>query len=348
MKNDIDNSRNNFLNKSENIFILLNKFLLSKTVLGLLIFCFSLYLFLIGNNIKGPFIFGDELVYYSFARDIFLKNNLDIYPQYGPLYSYVISLFFGKKVIFNFQIIKLLNILFYSSTILPAYLIAKKLFQNSSCQFVFIVISILSPFSGYIHLILSEAIYYPLFFWTCLWLIKFIEQPNFKNNFLFCLFLCSLYYTKPPAGLITLISGLLTITFHVFFVQKNAIKYLISSVFFVSFLSFLLIHHYHQIGTSIIGYTSTEGFKKQILNTNTTSLLLNIFKSYFYQYSYIIYASCGSFLTLMLIWPIFFKQLSNTEKTFSLFIILGLLGLFFLCAFCQMSKSSCCISCFRI
>jgi len=47
-----------------------------------------------GRPITGPFIFLDELEYFSYARDIFQHADLSRHTQFGPLYPGVASLFF--------------------------------------------------------------------------------------------------------------------------------------------------------------------------------------------------------------------------------------------------------------
>jgi hypothetical protein len=328
---------NNLKKTNEQTLQYLSKFvnhiLLSKIFLGLLITCYFISLYINGSTIKGPFIFGDELVYFSFARDIFFRNNIDIYPQYGPLYPTLISFsFILNSIISSYKFVKTINIISFCSTIIPAYILSKKLFENPSCRFIFIIISLVTPFTGNIHLIMGEALYYPLFFWTCVCLINFFENPNYRTNFLFCLILSSLYYTKPPPGLITMIGGILTIVFHGIWIEKKDKKYIFSTLLFCLLFITPWLIHYHKIGASIIGYTSNSVFQEQFLKSNSNSLILEIIQSYFYQYTYVIYASFGTLPTLILISRFFYKKSLYIEKSFIFFILISLLGLFFLCA----------------
>ncbi|MBV8801470.1 MAG: hypothetical protein JO131_00620, partial [Gammaproteobacteria bacterium] len=116
-------------------------------------------LYLFGIHIKGPFIFGDEQVYFSFARTISKWNNINTYTQYGPLYPFFIApFFFLKNIIQSYDFIKILNILFFISAVIPSYLLAKKLFKNSFLRIILPTLVLITPFGSFVYLVWAEPL----------------------------------------------------------------------------------------------------------------------------------------------------------------------------------------------
>ncbi len=261
----------------------------------------GLCLYRYGLLISGPFIFGDEYTYFSFARDLYQGHSISLYTQYGPLYPLLISAaFIFKNVVLTYQVIRDANILLCISAVIPAYLLAKELFQNLWLRAFLPLCIIFTPFSGFVHLIWSEPLYIPLFYWTCLILFKHTKNPNLFNSMLLGILLSSLYYTKPGAGLVTQIVAMFTLAQYAYsnstvLNQSKKIKRFVCiallTCFFLDMPWFL---HYHFLGASIIGYPShTAELASQISKHGYYALALSIFLSVFYQFSYVFIGSWG-------------------------------------------------------
>lgn len=320
-----------FVEKSNNLWFSLPLLLLA------LYWTWSLYAS--GTPITGPFIFGDELTYFSFARSIFMEGNFFKYTQYGPFYCLLISPFFAlSSIAKTYQLIRIFNIVIYILTVVPTYFLAKKLFINPWLRFALPVCVLFSPFSGLVYLTWAEPLYIFLFYSFCLIFCLFIQNPTLIKGFIFGILLSLLYYTKPPVGFITEIAVFLTFAFYLLSKWKvEQLKF--KALLFFSLLTCILstlpwMLHYLHVGVSIIGYpAATKSLVLRIAQNGYLHFTLDVLRGIFYQFSYFFIGSWGiigiGFYLLLTKW----KRLNRTEQCILLFLLLTVLGLVALSAF---------------
>ncbi len=299
---------------------------------------FAYFLLTHGHPITGPYIFGDELTYFSFARSIYQGKSLSPFTQYGPLYPLLISnlLYFGT-VAKTYKMIRILNIVFFVSTIIPAYFLAKELFSHFWLRILLPLTVLLTPFSGFVYLVWAEPLYISLFYWSCLFLCLHVKKSTLINSLLLGITLASLYFTKPAAGLAVQIAGLLTLSYHCITSLneknwKNSILAIIAIITCFA-LDFPWMLHYHHMGLSIVGYpTATADLNWRIIHEGYLSIATGILLSFFYQFSYVFVGSWGiiGICTALLI--VEWKSLNNITRDIILFAILCAFGLMALSA----------------
>ena len=145
---------------------------------GLFAVFLLLKLVFVSATAYGPLGRGDEMTYYDMAdalyRGFFSPKDSNHYPPLYPL-SLVITMVFKG---WTFEGIKLLNAIFSSSLIFPVYFIARNhLDARKSLLTAFL--SCLIPYHMvFPRRILSENLFFPLFFWTMF--VTYV-QPKNKN-----------------------------------------------------------------------------------------------------------------------------------------------------------------------
>jgi hypothetical protein len=300
----------------------------------LLAICWGISLHLQGLALTGPFIFGDEELYFNFARAIFLGKSLTSYHQYGPLYPALISpAFLLANTHKTYQFIRVFNICVFISAAIPAYLLAKELFQNQWKKIILPYCVLITAFNGLVYLVWAEPLYITLFYWSCFLLYRYIKKPTLLTGLLFAAFLSSLYYTKPPSGLVTQFAALLTLAAFLCFTwrtqpNKHKLFTLATILFSIAFIIPWVLF-YNSLGYSPIGYVNAthEITQHAAAQGGYLHLLWNILCGTFYQFSYVFIGSWGMvgivFIHLIMRWP----YLNSSEKYITLFAVLCTLGL---------------------
>lgn len=304
----------------------------------LLVFFAGIYMYLHGLWVTGPFIFGDESTYFSFARSIFKGESLQPYTQYGPLYPAVIAPWFLlKNLVHTYEAIRIFNIIIFLLTLIPAYFLAQIVFTKTWLKGLLPFCLIFTPFSGFIYLVWAEPLYINLFYWVCLLFFLYVKQPNVLKSILLAVLLASLYYTKPAIGLVIQLAVLFSLIVYVYEgipSSRKKIALLSAGVMLLCVICDLpLLIHYLHLQVSIVGYPSaTTDFHKQIAQTGYLVLLFKMFKSVFYQFSYVIINSFGLFGVMLAILFHQWRSLNVAERYFTLFVVLSVFGLMALCA----------------
>jgi len=159
-------------------------------------------LWLSQRGLQGPFIFGDETLYFNIARTIDAKATYGGTTKYNPLYPLIISLFFDENNIggtYKFSLA--LNCFCFSIGALFLYLLAFR-FLNHFYSFVFAVFAALMPWSITTWLIWAEPLYYSLFFACVYTFICLIESNRKSTAFIFGVLVGLLFLAK-QAGILT-------------------------------------------------------------------------------------------------------------------------------------------------
>ena len=169
--------RNAWLSLDSKKSVILSIFLLYFTGVALSVF--------ITNPLThGPTHFNDEIRYWETALSLY-QGNFSAAKFYRSPPFYPISLlpaFYFSYPFGAFTFSKLLNSLYITSAIIPAFLLLRK-FTKRNISIVAITLLLLNPVQFIMPgLILSENIFYPLFMWTVLFAFTNVLPNNPKNR----------------------------------------------------------------------------------------------------------------------------------------------------------------------
>jgi len=123
----------------------------------------------------GPAIRGDEMHYFQAAHNLFDATynlqNISHAPVFYPMMLSVAFVFTENA----YPVIKILNVLFFSSIVFPIFLIARNFFSRKEALLIS-ALTCLLPFHFIIpRMVLSENLYFPIFLWTIL-LVSFAPR----------------------------------------------------------------------------------------------------------------------------------------------------------------------------
>lgn len=298
--------------------------------------CSGVLLYYFGRVITGPFIFGDESTYFSFARNIFQGEDISSFTQYGPLYPAIIAqIFHFGNVVKTYQLIRIFNIIVFISAVIPGYLIAKELLINKYFKKLLPLCLIIAPFSAFVYLIWAEPLYYAILYWTCFLFCLHIKKPTLLNSLLLGVLLSLLYYTKPPSGLVVQIAAFITLTIYIFSEEHRMRKARILSMLAL-LTSFTLdlpwMIHYIRLGLSIVGYSGLSGLTDRITHQGYFPISFDILRSIFHQFSYFFVGTWGLIGVLMTILFTRWQRLNLLERYVVLLVVICTLGLIALSA----------------
>jgi hypothetical protein len=141
----------------------------------------------------------DAIQYFTLAKQ-FSQGYPDFvsYHHYPPLYSIALAPAFLLNLKEAIKTIAVINILLSSSSLIPIYLISRN-YLNHSVASLITTVSALFPYQlVYPFFPASENLYYPLFFWIILILIRNPKPDRFRcfNSFILGLFIGFGYLTR--------------------------------------------------------------------------------------------------------------------------------------------------------
>ena len=186
---------------------------LLKSVEGIKILCplhliFLIFIFSIATKlailwtIQSPHIVFDESNYYVIAKQIWEDKDFHInmhpFPQYPPLYPFLISPIVGgiEDKILSFHCILVLNAFLSSLIVLPAYYLAKEYLNENDSIIVAFLTVIMPPSFIYSFTIMAENLFFPLFLTSVCFMTKVYKSNNSKNNLLAGIFISLTILTK--------------------------------------------------------------------------------------------------------------------------------------------------------
>jgi len=155
-----------------------NLFLLSAFLIIVLIKIF------LSLRFPTPFVFGDEWLYASYAKDI-LSNPLcllvpDKYQVYPPGYPLILTpaFIFYPNMELVYRSILLINALLSTSVLFIAYFILKDYIKRDLAILGGVLIALLPANTLYSFMILSENTYIPLYLLSGFLILKSFEKDN--------------------------------------------------------------------------------------------------------------------------------------------------------------------------
>ena len=190
----------------------------------------------------------DELIYLEAAQNIWLHGSLTLYGlplSFSKiLYPVMLSPFYAiRDPSLRIQTISVFNGLLVSSSLIPAWLLSRRILKNRTHRLLALVLLAISPHLGFCMTFMAECLYIPLSLWCFYVLYRQFAQgfPSLKGAF-FTGFLLFLAYLSKEAGVALLGAAL---ALYGYCLSQNTTKrksILVSAlVMLVSFGGFLLI-----------------------------------------------------------------------------------------------------------
>ena len=308
-------------------------------LLAIVILLFGYAIYIHGSKITGPFIFGDELEYFSYARDIFTGSDLSNHTQYGILYPALASLFFHLGDVERvYYFLRLFNIALFLSSAIPAFLLVRAWFPNSVMLFLFPIFTVIVPFSGFVYLIWADPLYYTLFLWTAFALLSFYRNPRISGGIVAGILLSLLFHTKPGAGVVVQFAAFLSLMTLLAVAPSGKRKDLIIPILVLLISCTLLTVPWMMrnlnLGVGLFGYqTLSHELASTIAEFGYLHLVKNTVLSIFYQLAYVFIGTWGLLGVLFLIPMKCWRTLLKTDFILIVFALLCITGLILLSAF---------------
>jgi hypothetical protein len=271
-------------------------------ILGGIYISLVLILFNVTLLIQGPFIFNDEAEYHWLSSEIYHFGRLYSH-QYGPLYPLLISpTFFFEDSQIHFYLVKLINILVYSSGVFPLYLLSRKILASNSWAILIALVGILGPISAYSHLVWADPLYYTLIFWSYFYFIKYLESRTIRDIFYSGIFIGFGFLAKQAAIL-------LPIAYCFYFIYEKIAKRQKLDNKAILFLAFGLmvvisgwIIRNAVVGESVVGYSSMFSLLLSEVKQNPIGITMEFIRGLSYSIGYWVFVYLGCcFLLLQVI-----------------------------------------------
>jgi hypothetical protein len=144
---------------------------------------------LLAVPIKRPRIFGDELIYWQLSRSIAWAGEFTMRgkaaPRYGVVYPALLAVAqrLGGDQTTAYAIAKGLNVVIFSLTAVPAYLIASRVLKRRYALLA-ALLAVVLPSSIYTSTIMTENAFYPLFLTSALLMLRALERPSAARQLL--------------------------------------------------------------------------------------------------------------------------------------------------------------------
>jgi hypothetical protein len=142
---------------------------------------------LLALPVKGPHVFGDELIYWDMSRTFGAAGGLatrGTHLSYGPIYPLLISLahVFGRQEWDAYVFARCLNGVLFSLSAVPAYAIAARILKPRVALGAAAIAALL-PSIVYTSTIMTENAFYPAFLTTVWLMLRALERPNSLRQF---------------------------------------------------------------------------------------------------------------------------------------------------------------------
>src|ERR1700752_119247 len=287
-----------------------------------------------GQSITGPFIFGDELEYFSYGRNLWLGADISKHTQYGLLYPAIISLFLRLGDFESvYWLLRIFNITVFASSVVPAFLLARLICPHHRWIWVwFGVLAATAPFGGLVYVIWADPLYYTLFLWTVFLLVSFYRRPTISLGAIVGVLLALMFHTKPAAGVIAQFAAFISLIAFIFLTHRGDRRHLIAPIGALLLFCFLLtapwIVRNLSLGVGPIGYRTMSGYLAgRVAEHGSLHIIIEMFLSLFYQASYLFVGMWGVLGILLVLSVSRWRRLSTAMRASVIFIAACTAGL---------------------
>ena len=292
----------------------------------------ALAVYLNGRSIGGPFIFGDELEYFSYGRDIFTGASLASHTQYGPLYPAIIALILNLGDAERaYGTLRIFNIAAFASWVIPALLLARESFAgNDTMRLLFPAIVVSMPFSGLSYIGWADTVHYALFLWAAYLLWIFFREPRIARGVLAGVVVGMLFHSKPGAGLVTAIAAMAAaLAILIAPASQRRVHTPAVAAFAVALLAVVVPGAVRNmmVGLGITGYSHGSVVGSRIATVGNVQFAREVFSSLFYQLTYVFVVSYGLLCVLAVVPLARWQALPREVRGSVIFVSLCMTGI---------------------
>ena len=153
------------------------------------------------NHVNYPYFFFDEKFYIELAQSFhsfhrFVFEGQALHPL-RILYSVIISpVFYFSDFNISYKLIQWFNHFAFSLSVIPVFLLTKKLSKNNDYVFLISIAVLVMPGRLYSNIALPESLFICLFLFCVYFLWEFICKPDLLTGSLSLLFFLLSFFTK--------------------------------------------------------------------------------------------------------------------------------------------------------
>ena len=278
----------------------------------------------------------DEEYYLEIAQSIFSHGSVMIYNSSVSftklLYPLVLAPFYNiSDPQLRLTVISVFNSLLISSSLIPGWLLARRILKNKWHIRLSLIILAILPDMGFSSLFLSENLQLPLVIWGFWWLFRLLEQPERYRVYSPLLgFWCFLLYFCKESSLALFVSVLIVVSYRAFRRPAGSSVSRISPASVILLLAGFVLPYLiaHFTVFRRLGYTYSGQVSLQNMDSPATLM--------FFLYSGIklIVSFSASWLILPVILPVLYrKTLTDSEKSLLSFSVIFIVLIAFGTAF---------------
>jgi hypothetical protein len=284
----------------------------------------------LGRSIRGPFIFADESVYFSMARDVFLGRGLGKHTQYGPLFAWLTAPLFNlAEIRSTYYAIRFLNTCAFISSAIPVYLLARKLFPSSGFRFAAPLIAMALPYGAFAYLVWAEPLFTAVLAWSVYFFYRHSEGSSYAVSLMAGVSLGMLFLLKPAGLFLALAAGTALVMSH--FIPVVADHRRLSQKDAYLLLSFALValpwiaRNIFLTDGGPLGYPGAQQeMRNRISEIGHFAFVSQAALSLLYQLSYLVAGSWG-FAAIFLAYPVLrARALPPAVRISALFLAFGI------------------------
>lgn len=180
---------------------------------------------LLVSLVLAPSMFSDEYEYAKMAQSFWHEHDFKVHNNpgimYPPLYSIIISpTYFFEDMRIVFLLIKIINAIISSLTIIPAYLLAKEFMNKKRAQLTTMIVGILPATFSSAPYVMSENLFVPLFLFSFYGLYKTLTKKSLPWGIITSILIALTFFTRTLGLGLIAVTGLMFII-SIFLFKKN-------------------------------------------------------------------------------------------------------------------------------
>lgn len=221
-------------------------------------------------NLKQLYVVPDEAIYINAAKSYFYSHKFEVHgsdiPINAILYPFLLSFFmFIKNTIIRYYMIGIFNTILLVSSIIPTYLLSKKIIKRKDISFMITVAVLLLPDMNINITYMAENLFFPLSIWLFYLVYLFIKEEKIKTSYVYLVLISMtiiLLYATKNVALYFVLAFVSFILYDMFFEKMYSIKRNIKTlcIFLTSFIFFYFIYN-NLICVQLLGIDKGKGYQ---------------------------------------------------------------------------------------
>jgi hypothetical protein len=197
---------------------------------------------------------GDELLHWGLSKSIFENGQtyIRMFPvdRFSSLYSILIAwvhIFRGCEL--QYIVARAVNSLYMTSTLIPVYLLARKVLQDRKFVWIAVIVTAVLPEFVYNTSILQENILFPIAIWTFYFVHKMYCSEKIRTRDLIVTAISSFFcYWAKEAGISIVLAILCSLLFNMVYEQGIKEKIRPIFIYIISFgIIYMVIHGIYEL-----------------------------------------------------------------------------------------------------